>query len=241
MGIAERIEIPENVEELKQLVQSQAEAYEVLSTQHEELSTQHEELSTEHNDLATEYNDLTASYTDLTVSFNQKNDEYERKAHDYLVLNEKYEILRKAYFGRSSEKWSVDEKLQACLFNEAEIASDSIEGEPNACVDTITYTVTKKARGKREPIPESVPREEIIHDIPDEEKVTRGDPGRGRTRDRARRWDTRRCTPNRECTRWREPAAALYIVGDSDVHGVHTHTDATAGEKSARILPPVPG
>lgn len=185
MGIAEKIEIPENVEELKQLVQSQAEAYEVLSAelnelstqheelfaQHEELSAEHEELSTEHNYLATEYNGLTASYTDLTVSFNQKNDEYERKAHDYLVLNEKYEILRKAYFGRSSEKWSVDEKLQASLFNEAEIASDSIEGEPNACVDTITYTVTKKARGKREPIPESVPREEIIHDIPDEEKV----------------------------------------------------------------------
>lgn len=178
MGIAEGMDLPETVEGLKELVLAHTRAYDKLSaeldelsTEHKNLSTEHENLSAKHNDLATEYHDLTASYTDLTVSFNQKSDKYERKAHDYLVLNEKYEILRKAYFGRSSEKWSVDEKLQAILFNEAELASDSIEGESNACVDTITYTVTKKARGKRAPIPESIPREEIIHDISEEEKI----------------------------------------------------------------------
>jgi transposase len=157
MGMAERLELPEKVEELKQLVRLQAKAYDELSAEHTELSTEHARLAT--------------SYTDLTAAYDQKSDAYERKAHDYLELNEKYEILRNAYFGRSSEKWSVDERLQSSLFNEAELASDSSEGGPTVSADVVTYTVTRKRRGKRLPIPEAVPREEIIHDIGEEDKI----------------------------------------------------------------------
>jgi len=159
MDRADRPAMPETVEELKRLVQSQAKAY--------------DELSAELTALTNEHTDLSTSYTDLSTAYEQKSNEYRRKSHDYLVLNEKYEILRNAYFGRSSEKWSVDEKLQAALFNEAELASDSIEGESIGAVDTITYTVTKKQRGKRAPIPKSIPREEIVYDISEEEKTCR--------------------------------------------------------------------
>jgi chromosome segregation ATPase len=52
---------------------------------------------------------------------------YQDKSRDYLEIYEKYKILQHAFFGRSSEKWSVDEKLQARLFNEAELAADEAD------------------------------------------------------------------------------------------------------------------
>src|SRR6056297_3754885 len=58
------------------------------------------------------------------TAYQQKSQQYKIKSQEYLELHEKYELLRHAYFGRSSEKWPVEDKLQASLFNEAEIASD---------------------------------------------------------------------------------------------------------------------
>ena len=78
--------------------------------------------------------------------------------------------MQNAFFGRSSEKWSVDEKLQASLFNEAELTVDEA-GIEQVTADATTYTVTKKRRGKRQPLPKNIPREEVILDIPDDEKV----------------------------------------------------------------------
>ncbi len=60
----------------------------------------------------------------LTDKYNNLNVKYDEKVQDYLEISEKYRILQNALFGRSSEKWSVDEKLQATLFNEAELAVD---------------------------------------------------------------------------------------------------------------------
>ena len=99
-----------------------------------------------------------------------KSQELEEKVQDYLELQEKYEILRHAFFGRSSEKWTADEKLQASLFNEAEIAADEKESRDEEQHERIG-TYTRKKRGKRTGLPKALPREEIIHDIAEEQKM----------------------------------------------------------------------
>ncbi len=94
-----------------------------------------------------------------------------KSLQEYRELEEKYRILQHAFFGRSSEKWTADEHLQARLFDEAETAVAEDGTYETAQTETITYSVTKRKRGKRQPIPDSIPREEIVHDIAEEEKV----------------------------------------------------------------------
>ncbi|WP_339084305.1 IS66 family transposase [Teredinibacter turnerae] len=82
------------------------------------------------------------------------------------ALNEKIQLLLKQRFGASSEKSSPD---QLGLFNEAEdvLAEDVAEAEPEA-TPVKGHTRTRKPRVS---IPDHFPREEIIHDIPESEKV----------------------------------------------------------------------
>ena len=82
----------------------------------------------------------------------------------YDHLKEEYRLLLYKRFGRSSEKESGDE--QPSLFEEAEVTADP------EVVETGTVTVEKHTRPKRgrKPIDESVPRVDIVHDIPEEEK-----------------------------------------------------------------------
>ena len=70
--------------------------------------------------------------------------------------------LRKQQFGTSSEKLSPD---QLALFDEAEEAA--AEEEPE---DIAVEGHTRKAR-KRASIPADLPREVIIHDLPDAQKI----------------------------------------------------------------------
>lgn len=72
--------------------------------------------------------------------------------------------LHKKQFSASSEKLSVD---QLGLFNEAE----AIEEE--GCCEEETVTVQSHIRQKksRVSIPQNLPREDIIHDLPEEEKI----------------------------------------------------------------------
>ncbi|WP_028876874.1 IS66 family transposase zinc-finger binding domain-containing protein [Teredinibacter turnerae] len=80
------------------------------------------------------------------------------------VLNEQLKKVFKKRFGASSEKTSPD---QLGLFNEAEdVLADDI-AEPEA-TPVKGHTRTRKPRVS---IPDHFPREEIIHDIPESEKV----------------------------------------------------------------------
>ena len=101
----------------------------------------------------------------------KKAQDYQKTLQKYRELEEKFKILQSAFYGRSSEQWSADEQLQARLFNEAEIAADEERSLEKACTETTTFTVTRKKRGKREPIPDWVPRKEIVHDLGEEEKT----------------------------------------------------------------------
>ena len=81
------------------------------------------------------------------------------------VLHEQIKQLLKKRFGTSSEKFSPD---QLGLFNEAEeaiVEDDTIESEATTVK---SHTRTRKPRVS---IPDNLPREEIIHDIAESEKV----------------------------------------------------------------------
>jgi len=55
---------------------------------------------------------------------------------------------------------------QGDLFNEVECEASSDEQE-----NIVTTTTTKKVRGKRKPLPKNLPRERIVLDLDDAEKV----------------------------------------------------------------------
>ena len=79
-------------------------------------------------------------------------------------LQEMLNILVAKRFGPTSEK-AVD---QYSLFDEAEL--ETVEEGPS---EPVTVEVTRQPRAKRgrKPLPEGLPREEIVHDLPEDQKV----------------------------------------------------------------------
>ena len=73
-------------------------------------------------------------------------------------------LLKKDKFGSKAE--CFEEITDQLVFNEIEVEAPKAPPE----TEEITYT-RKKGRGKKKPIPDGVPREEKIIDIPEEEKV----------------------------------------------------------------------
>ena len=82
------------------------------------------------------------------------------------LLEDQIRLLRHKLFGRKSEKLSGEAgSEQFLLFNEAEQeGSRSIEQE------SIEVPAHTRRRGKRIPLPEDLPRVELIHDLAEEEK-----------------------------------------------------------------------
>lgn len=83
-----------------------------------------------------------------------------------LALHEQIQLLLKKRYGASSEKTSQD---QLGLFNEAE----EVVSENSKTLESESTTVKSHARKSkpRVTIPEHLPREEFVHDIPESEKV----------------------------------------------------------------------
>ena len=92
-----------------------------------------------------------------------------RLRHQVDYLQEQLNRLLHQRFGRSSEK---DTSHQLGLFNEAELEAKGTEesaDEPTA--EAIEVPAHTRTRGKRVPLPEHLPRTEILHDLSEAEKV----------------------------------------------------------------------
>jgi len=89
----------------------------------------------------------------------------------YRLLEEKYQVLQKRFFGRKSEKLSHDNPDQLRLFNEAE-ESAGTEGKGDTEEEDSSVVIKSYTRRKsgRRPLDENLPREEVVHDCTDEEK-----------------------------------------------------------------------
>lgn len=85
-------------------------------------------------------------------------------------LEERIRVLQQAIFGKKSEKRRPaegdGEYRQLRLFNEAEVLVE----EKKQTESVIVPEHTRK-KPKRKPLPADLPRVEVIHDIPEEEKV----------------------------------------------------------------------
>ena len=82
-------------------------------------------------------------------------------------LVDKYALLQRMIFGSKSEKLTEEDRHQLRLFTEAEDEQDEIP--PDEQTKEITYT--RKKRGGRKPLSDSIPRREILIDIPEDDKV----------------------------------------------------------------------
>ncbi len=83
-------------------------------------------------------------------------------------LENQVRLLRAKLFGRKSEKQAVDtDDKQLLLFNEAE---ETAEEKP-ANEEKVTVSGHTRKKGGRKPLPDDLPRVEVVHDIPEEEKT----------------------------------------------------------------------
>jgi transposase len=89
----------------------------------------------------------------------------EEKSDHIDALEELIRLLRHQRFGRTSEKASTH---QLGLFNEAEAHAHEVEGDEE---DEIDVPAHKRRKGGRRPIPDFLPRVEVLHDLTDAEKV----------------------------------------------------------------------
>lgn len=84
------------------------------------------------------------------------------------ILEEEIRFLKDRLFGRKADR--IENEHQERLFNEAEAGAEQSE-ESEQRVAAIPVTAhTRRPRGRR-PLPENLPREEVVHDIPEEQKL----------------------------------------------------------------------
>src|SRR5271157_3338945 len=105
---------------------------------------------------------------ELIQSFAEK---YHALEEQYRILDEKHRTLVRKFFGKRSEKITPEEETQGCLFDEAEDGHDGAPADEREDSDAVTAVQahTRKKRG-RKPLPDDIPREEVVHDLSDEEK-----------------------------------------------------------------------
>jgi len=98
----------------------------------------------------------------------------EQLAEQIAFLEEWKRLVTSQRFVARSEKMPPE---QGRLFNEAELeASRGEHGEPDAVADEITVPAHTRRRQGRRPLPDFLPVEEHLHDLPDAEKVCGHDP-----------------------------------------------------------------
>lgn len=82
-----------------------------------------------------------------------------------LTLQEQLNLALARRYAASSEKRSPD---QICLFDEAEVAIDTAEEDTEDVITVPAHTRKKKGRKS---LPDTLPRVDVIHDLPDSERT----------------------------------------------------------------------
>lgn len=104
----------------------------------------------------------------LIIALSEREEEAEQervrleKANE--ILLDEVSLLRLKLFGKRSEKLSEQEILQGRLFD-AELETDAPTEQ------SIEVPSHRRRKPKRRPLPADLPREEIVHDIPEEQKI----------------------------------------------------------------------
>ena len=93
--------------------------------------------------------------------------EQQNKALEYF---EELQLMRRRLFGRSAERLSEYERKQLWLFNEAELIVVS-EKKAEEEVQRVPVRAHTRVKRGRKPLPADLPRVEVLHDIPEEDKI----------------------------------------------------------------------
>ncbi len=99
--------------------------------------------------------------------------ENQRLSERVMLLEEEVRWFKEQYFGRSSQKSTAEISAeQKLLFNEAEVlaAIEAADAAQAARTTGISAHERKAHTGGREVIPSHLPRKEIVHDLPNEQK-----------------------------------------------------------------------
>src|SRR4030042_5910147 len=110
-------------------------------------------------------------YQTLDDKYRELEERHQTKEAEYRKLEEKHLRLVRKFFGKRSEKLTLEDESQGRLFNEAEDGRCVCEDDNrNENVPVTTVKAHERKKCGRKPLPDDLPREEIIHDISDEEK-----------------------------------------------------------------------
>ena len=110
---------------------------------------------------------------EIRILQEKQSSEIEKLKEENRLLQEKINILIANRFGPSSEKQTIELPGQ---FDEAEQDQENADSESEAEEPEIIEVPAhqrrkRKPKPKRKPLPDALPREDIIHDLPVEERV----------------------------------------------------------------------
>jgi transposase len=108
--------------------------------------------------------DQTTKLDDITARNEQLTTENQHYKTQVLTLQEQLNLALAKRYAASSEKISPD---QVCMFNEAEADVSAIGDADDDVI--LVPAHTRKKRG-RKPLPDNLPRVDVIHDIPESER-----------------------------------------------------------------------
>jgi transposase len=108
---------------------------------------------------------LKETIIELQTYINKKETEHKIKIE---ILEEEVAYWRKKLFNPKSEKHTEYDEQQGRLFNEIEYETTSLAKEIEEIIRIPEHN--RKKRG-RKPLPENLPRKEVIHDIPEKDKI----------------------------------------------------------------------
>lgn len=93
--------------------------------------------------------------------------ENQRIKTQVLLLQEKLNIALAKRYAASSEQLAPD---QIRLFNEAEVDADGQDAEQTPVIDSVPVAAHPRHKTGRKPLPDHLPRIEVIHELPDAER-----------------------------------------------------------------------
>ena len=120
--------------------------------------------------ILTDYEKLQAELALLRASEHKLKEKVSHYEKEVSWLKEVLNQLRRSKFGKKSERAEVPaDQLELGVFNEAEAEAQQQESQQEE-TEEISYTRKKKGHGGRKPLPEHLPREEVVVELPEDQR-----------------------------------------------------------------------
>lgn len=100
------------------------------------------------------------------IAAHQRDSEKNQEQIHY--LQEQIRLLKNELFGRKSEKHYQQDHRQLAMFGDNQ---DQRQSDADIARDTIVIPAHKRKKRGRKPLPDHLPRVEVVHDLSEEEKV----------------------------------------------------------------------